>query len=213
MPDALRTICDHWSTSMEKISGHKSRLAYIREALPDLLLDTSIFSDILNNIIDGADYPDTRKAHMFDNEILLFTDKQRLFSIRMYLWAPGEYTPIHDHNAWGVIGPITGSLSVTRYAREDAGSDETTASLKEEGKTLLTPGQTDAVLPLDNGIHKTGNPGEMTNATINLYGTPVRRTYINHFDTASGKVYKIHAPRQRKRMLASEALRSLEIND
>lgn len=210
MPTALRVMCEDWSAAMEGISGYEGRLAYIRRQLPDLLLDSSLHSEILKNVMDGADYPDIREATMFDNEMLLYTDRRRMFSIRLYLWGPGEWTPIHDHNAWGVIGPITGTLQVDRFRRTDTGTDGDVARLEESGKRTLSAGETEVVLPLNNGIHRTGNPGEMTSATIHLYGNPVRRTYINNFNPVSGEIRRIYPPRARKRMLASEALRSLE---
>jgi predicted metal-dependent enzyme (double-stranded beta helix superfamily) len=147
---------------------------------------------------------------MFDNELLLYIDPKRIFSIRLYLWGPGEYTPIHDHNAWGVIGPVTGKLQVTKYVREDAGSDENFARLREAENRVLTARQTEVVLPLNNGIHKTGNPGDMTSATVQLYGNPIRRTYINRFDPVSGRIDRIYPPRTKMRILASEALRGVQ---
>ena len=210
MPEALRSVCERWSDAMAEISGYEGRLAYVRRVLPDLLLDGSIFSGVLKNVMDGAQYPDIRQATMFDNEMLLYTDRKRIFSIRLYLWGPGDYTPIHDHNAWGVIGPVMGKLQVTRFTREDTGTDESTARLKQSDDLILTAGQTEVVLPLNNGIHRTGNPGDLTSATVHLYGNPVRRTYVNSFDLESGQITRIYAPRARKRMLASEALRSLE---
>ncbi|MCG6905139.1 MAG: cysteine dioxygenase family protein [Desulfobacteraceae bacterium] len=209
MPPALRKICESWSDELEKISGYEERLAYVRRMMPDLLLDAPIFTEILRNATDGSEYPDTRRSGMFDNELLLYIDPKRIFSIRLYLWAPGEYTPIHDHNAWGVIGPVAGKLQVTKYVREDAGSDENFARLKEAENRVLTAGQTEVVLPLNNGIHKTGNPGNMTSATVQLYGNPIRRTYINRFDPVSGRIGRIYPPRTKMRILASEALRAM----
>jgi predicted metal-dependent enzyme (double-stranded beta helix superfamily) len=210
MPPTLRKICESWSDELENISGYEQRLAYVRSMMPDLLLDAPIFTEILRNVTDGSEYPDSRRAGMFDNELLLYIDPKRIFSIRLYLWAPGEYTPIHDHNAWGIIGPVTGKLQVTQYLREDAGSDENFARLKESENRVLTAGQTDVVLPLNNGIHKTGNPGDMTSATVQLYGNPIRRTYINRFDPVSGRIGRIYPPRTKMRILASEALRGMQ---
>jgi hypothetical protein len=98
---------------------------------------------------------------------------------------------------------------VTQYVREDAGSDENFARLREAENRVLTAGQTEVVLPLNNGIHKTGNPGDMTSATVQLYGNPIRRTYINRFDPVSGRIGRIYPPRTKMRILASEALRAM----
>jgi len=210
MPKKLRLLCERWSKSMEKISGFEGRLAYVQKVLPELLLNKSLFKEIFKNIMEGAKYPDIRKGTLFDNEIPLYTDNKRLFSIRLYLWGPGDYTPIHDHNAWGLIGSVLGEFEVIKYTRKDDGLDEGYARLVEKDKLILMPGETDVTLPLNNGIHKTGNPTEKTIATIHLYGNPVRRKYINSFDPDTGQISRMCVPRLRKRMLASETLRNLE---
>jgi len=210
MPEALREISERWSMDLESISGHEGRLAYLQNAMPDLLLNRAVFAVIFKNITDGGQYPDIRQATMFPNEMLLYADSKRMFSIRLYLWSRGEYTPIHDHNAWGLIGPVVGDFEVINYARKDTGSREDCARLEERNRLILAPGQTEIVLPLNNGIHRTGNPTDMTAATVHVYGNPVRRTYINSFDMETGRIQRIYAPRAQKRMLASEALRALE---
>lgn len=210
MPKELRLLCERWSESMENLSGFEGHLAYLQKALPELLLNKSLFKVILKNITEGAQYPDIRKGTLFDNEILIYTDSKRLFSIRLYLWGPGEYTPIHDHNAWGLIGSVSGDFEVIKYTRQDDGLDEGYARLVEKNKLILMPGESDITLPLNKGIHRTGNPTDKTIATIHLYGTPVRRTYINTFDIDTGQIARMRVPRLRKRMLASEALNNLE---
>ena len=209
-PQELQSICDRWSESLKELSGLESRVSYITQNLPELLLNKALFAGILKNVAAGAGYPDIKQSTMFDNEVLLVADPRRMFSIRLYLWSPGEYTPVHDHNAWGVIGPVSGEFEVMRFCRKDDGSREDYAQLEETERLMLSPGQTEMTMPLDDGIHKTGIPTGITTATIHLYGNPVRRSYINLFYLGSGNVYRMYAPKARKRMLASEALRGLQ---
>ena len=209
MPKELKNICQHWSSTLEKNSNYETRVAYIQKVLPDLLFNTPLFNRILENITDGRQYPDIREATLFSNEILLYTDPKRLFSMRMYLWGPKEYTGIHDHSAWGVMGPVSGKFEVLKFSRKDDGTKEGWADLVEKERVTISPGQTEMTQPLNNGIHKTGNPADTTTITIHIYGNPVRRSYINGFDLTTGKIYRMYAPRSRKRMLASEALRGL----
>jgi len=206
MPNELRLLCEDWSESAEKISGLEARLQFFRKILPDLLLNEPLFKSILKNIADGSPYPDIRQGTMFDNELLLYTDNKRIFSIRLYLWNQRKYTPIHDHNAWGLIGTVSGEFEVTKYVREDDGSDEAYARLRERETLILKPGEIDTTLPLNKGIHKTGNPTEKTVTTIHLYGNPVRRTYINTFEPETGRISRLYAPKPLKRLLAEEAL-------
>ena len=209
MPEKLKRICQGWSLQMEKESDYETRVAYVRAALPELLANQTLFNLILENIMDGRRYPDIREATLFPNEILLYTDPRRIFSLRMYLWGPKSFTGVHDHSAWGVMGPVSGRFEVIKYRRTDDGTREAHAVLEEKERVVILPGETEITLPLNNGIHKTGNPGDDTAITVHLYGNPVRRSYINSFDLHTGKIYRMYAPRSRKRMLASEALRGL----
>jgi len=206
MPQDFRLLCESWSQSVEKIVEYEARLAYFQEALPALLLNKSLFSTIFRHIIDGDPYPEIGKATMFDNEILLYVDQNRLFSLRLYLWAPGEYTPVHDHSAWGLIGTISGSFELIKFTRQDDGSDDNYASLIEADRIFLKPGEIEVTLSLDKGIHRTGNPTDQTVATMHLYGDPVKRSYINKFDPETGRISRMYAPKARKRVLATEAL-------
>jgi predicted metal-dependent enzyme (double-stranded beta helix superfamily) len=210
MPIELRQLCQGWSKEMESLPGAEARQAYVQKVLPDLLLNIPLFNVILQNVLNGEPYPDIRQGTIFDNEMLLYVDSNRLFSIRLYLWGPGEYTPIHDHNAWGHIGTVSGEFEVIKYTCEDDGSDENYARLAEKERLVLRPGEAEMTFPLNKGIHKTGNPTGKTITTIHLYGNPVRRPYINSFDLENGRISRMYAPKSKKRMLASEALRHLE---
>ena len=211
MPIAFKELCQNWSAQLEKYSDYEDRVAHIRKVFPDLILDKGIFTTILQNIMDGRPYPDIREGTLFSNEVLLYTDPKRMFSIRMYLWGPKQYTGVHDHNAWGVMGPVSGKFEVIKYTRTDDGTREGWARLTQKEQATISPGQMEMTLPLNNGIHKTGNPTDTTAISVHLYGNPVRRPYINGFDLSSGRIYRLYAPRSRKRMLASEAIRALDI--
>ncbi|MFH1480660.1 MAG: cysteine dioxygenase family protein [Pseudomonadota bacterium] len=195
---------------MKELSDNEVRIRFIKSELSGLLLDKPLFARILRDVIEGSGYPDIRQGTMFDNEIPLYSDINRLFSARLYLWAPGEYTPIHDHNSWGVIGPGLGRYEVIKYRREKEGPQEAWGGLVEVERLILLPGQTEVTLPLNEGIHQTGNPSDQTIFTLHVYGNPIRRAYINGFDMDKGRVYRIYAPKVKKRMLASQALASLE---
>jgi predicted metal-dependent enzyme (double-stranded beta helix superfamily) len=207
IPQHLKVFCEGLSQRLETLPGNEARVTHVKEAFPELLANQSLFSAILKNVVDGAGYPDIREATMFDNEFLLYADEKRLFSIRMYLWEPGKFTPVHDHSAWGLMGSVSGELHVTKYRRKDDGSREDCARLVAEQELTLSPGQSDAVFPLNAGIHKTGNPTEATTVTVHLYGNPIRRLYINRFDLATGRIDRMYSPRTRKRILARDALR------
>jgi predicted metal-dependent enzyme (double-stranded beta helix superfamily) len=204
----LLDICNHWSDSIEKISADEDRIAFFQNELPGFLQNQALFEKLLNNIKSGNPYPDLRQAQMIDDEILLYLNPKRLFSLRMFLYGPGDYTPIHDHNSWGVSGSAVGELGVIRYSREDDGSVEGFAQLLQVAPVYLQPGAIELTRPLDEGIHQTGNPVDGTTLMISVYGSPIRRLYINCFDYKSSKVEKLYPPRIKKKMLAAQALKN-----
>jgi predicted metal-dependent enzyme (double-stranded beta helix superfamily) len=146
---------------------------------------------------------------MFDNELLLYLHPLGFFSLRMYLWGPGEYTYPHDHNSWGVIGAVSEGYEVVNYRREDDESIEGYASLVEVERFRLQPGETAFTLPLSKGIHKTGNATGESIITLHFYGKSMPRGYLNGFDIANNRVYRVFPPRQKKELLARQALSCL----
>ena len=208
-PEELLEICQRWSDSIENISGDAARMDFFQNELPGFLRNQSLFQELLKNITGGSPYPDLRQAQMIDNEILLYLNPKRLFSLRMFLYGPGDYTPIHDHNSWGVSGAVVGELGVIRYARQDDGTVEGYARLRQTARVQLQPREIELTRPLNDGIHQTGNPGQGTTIMISVYGSPVRRLYINRFDHEHNKVDRLYPPRIKKKMLAAQALEHL----
>jgi hypothetical protein len=188
-PEELLEICNRWSEAIEGITGDAARIEFFQNELPGFLRNQALFEKLLKNINAGGPYPDLRQARMIDDEILLYLNPKRLFSLRMFLYGPGDYTPIHDHSSWGVSGAVEG------YAQ-----------LRQAAPVYLQPGQIEVTRPLNEGIHQTGNPVDDTTIMISVYGSPVRRLYINRFDDKTGKVEKLYPPRIKKKMLAAQAL-------
>ncbi len=209
MPHELRRICSRWSEQIPKYHSQTDRIEYMQAELPALLSNKSLFSDIFHRIVAGKTYPDIRQTTMFVNEILLYMDPKRLFSLRVLPFDQREFTPIHDHNAWGVSGNITGILDIIKYRRDDDGSLDGYARICETEHLQLKPGDIDITLPLDAGLHKTGTLGTETAVMVSVYGNPIRRLYVNGFNLSKNQVYRIYAPRKRKRMLAENALKLL----
>jgi predicted metal-dependent enzyme (double-stranded beta helix superfamily) len=202
----LAAVCREWSSAMSEMEDQRARMAFIRDRLPGLLMKKALFAEILKNIVRGESYPDTRQSTLFENEIYLHTDARRRFSVHLYLHGPGEFTPVHDHNAWGVYGVVWGNLEVVKYIREDDGSREGHARLKVSERLPLMPGETDTTLPLNKGIHATGNPGTGTTVVLSFYGTPIRRLFVLGFDPERNESRKLVPARLRKKMLAAGAL-------
>ena len=206
----LQTIFDRWAESIQDYKDMEKRIFYIAKEMPTLLLNRRLFKKILTHIVKGQPYPDTRQATMFSNEFILFINTNRLFSVRLYIYEPGQYTQIHDHNSWGVYGCVHNRIEVVRYRREDDETKPGYARLEEIERPLLQPGQTAPVLPLNDGIHKAGNPAGKTSVMLSVYGTPIRRLYVNQYDHLQNSVSKRYPPRLHKKMLAAQALETMD---
>ena len=206
----LQTIFDRWSESIQNYKDMEKRILFIGKEMPALLLNRQLFKKILTNIAKGRKYPDARQATMFTNEFVLYINNRRLFSVRLYIYEPGQYSPIHDHNSWGVYGCVLNTIEVVRYRREDDQTRPEYARLQEIERPILQPGETASVLPLNDGIHRAGNPAGNTSVMLSVYGTPIRRLFVNEYDHIQNRVSKLYPPRLNKKMLASQALETME---
>ena len=135
-PAGLLEACEAWGRELEGCSGETEQRALMRERLPGLSADRAVLRAILRNIADGAPYPDVHRPTLFPNEVVLYTHERRLFSLRMLLAEPGSYTPIHDHGAWGVITPFTGTLAVVHYMLREPGPGESFSGLDESAQRI-----------------------------------------------------------------------------
>jgi predicted metal-dependent enzyme (double-stranded beta helix superfamily) len=93
-------------------------------------------------------------------------------SLYAIVWEPGQWTPIHDHGSWGVVGVVEGVLEERNYVRlsPDRGAD-TDIELVRGGMILLCEGAVTSFVPNPDHIHVTGVPTERTRAvTLHLYG-------------------------------------------
>lgn len=203
-------FCRKWVAAVKPLGRPADRMNYFNRELPSLLEERSLLRDVLRGVIRGGDFPDLRQATLFENELVLYQDPARIFSLRLYVFGGREYTFVHDHSSWGVSGSAFGSLEVVRYGRKDDGSDPGQARLAESERFVLRPGETETTLPFDRGIHRTGNPSDGSTLMVSVYGPPVRRLYIQRFNLESGGVQRVFPPRLRKKLLAEQALKAID---
>jgi len=93
------------------------------------------------------------------------------FSLFALVWRPGQWTPVHDHGSWGVVGIVRGVLEERSYmsASGDITADSD-ISLKRGGVILLNPGSISSFVPNPDHIYMTGVPEEReTCISLHLY--------------------------------------------
>jgi predicted metal-dependent enzyme (double-stranded beta helix superfamily) len=203
-------VFTQWSHGLKACGETGARREFFKKELPGLLKEKALFVPLLNAIVEEGPFPDVRLSTMFESEIVLYRDPERMFSVRFYLWGPGEYDPIHDHNSWGVIGTALGTLDIINYTRLDDGSDERHAVIEECSRQFIPTGETYSIYPLDRGIHKTGNANEPAIIQVGVYGGNLTgRSYVHVFNSETGEVSKLYLPHVKKRILAGQSLDAL----
>ena len=123
-------------------------------------------------------------ADSYVQHVLYGCDAGR-FCLVALVWRPGDQTPVHDHQAWGLAGVYRGRERETRYAwcdRAGASPGLRPVEVQELGRGEVVP----IVPPGD--IHCVANPDPTPTISLHLYGLDVR--------TAPGgsSVRRVYAP-------------------
>lgn len=117
---------------------------------------------------------------------LVYDAPDARLSLYCLVWLPGQWTPVHDHGSWGVVGIVEGVLEERSYVRlsPDRGADQD-IDLVRGGVILLAPGAVTSFVPNPDHIHVTGVPPERQRATsLHLYGRSMKS--FNIYDVAAG---------------------------
>jgi len=107
-------------------------------------------------------------------------------SLYALVWLPGQWTPVHDHGSWGVVGVVEGVLEERSYVRisPDRGADAG-IELVRGGVVLLGEGAVTSFVPNPDHIHVTGVPAERPRAvSLHLYGRTMSSFHV--YDVAAG---------------------------
>jgi len=103
---------------------------------------------------------------------LVYDAPDESLSLYSIVWFPGQWTPVHDHGSWGVVGVIEGVLEERSYVRlsPDRGADDE-IDLARGGTVLLRHGAVTSFVPNPDHIHVTGVPTERSRVvSLHLYG-------------------------------------------
>lgn len=110
-------------------------------------------------------------------QFLLYLDPQERFSIVSFVWGPGQFTPVHDHTVWGLVGLLRGSEISQAYDYLDQGN------LIPSGPPVrMMPGEVELVSPTIGDIHQVYNGlNDQPSISIHVYGADIgkvrRHTY------------------------------------
>lgn len=130
--------------------------------------------------------------HYARNAIYIATDQS--MSLYAIVWNPGQWTPIHDHGSWGVVGVLSGTLHERSYIRLDADREaDSGIDLHRGGVLLLSPGAITSFVPNPDHIHVTGVPeSAQPVVSLHLYGRNMDSFHV--YDAAARTRKRIHVP-------------------
>ncbi|MBH3382780.1 cysteine dioxygenase [Pseudomonas juntendi] len=153
----------------ERLRHFIDRLAALLDQQPDepALLDRGqpLLAELVAHddwLPDDLAQPDPQRYQQY----LLHCDSRQRFSVVSFVWGPGQQTPIHDHQVWGLIGMLRGAELAQGFLRDAKGA------LSPHGPSVrLVPGQVEAVSPRIGDIHQVSNAfADQVSISIHVYG-------------------------------------------
>jgi len=122
--------------------------------------------------------------HYARNAIHIAPD--RSMSLYALVWLPGQWTPIHDHGSWGVVGVVEGILEERAFmCRDGEITSNSGIRLKRGGMVLLPPGAVTTFVPNPDHIHQTGVAETRERVvSLHLYGRMMNSFHV--YDVPAG---------------------------
>lgn len=137
----------------------------------------------------------------YARNLVYATDSEHL-SLFTLVWEPGQWTPVHDHGTWGVVGVVEGLLEEQNYMRLDADQRPDRhqgIDLRPGGLVLLAPGSVSTFVPNPDHIHQTGCASDRPRCvSLHLYGRMMNSFYA--YDVAGGTRTLIEAAHRETRL-------------
>ena len=130
--------------------------------------------------------------HYARNAIYVAPDQS--LSLYALVWTPGQWTPVHDHGSWGVVGVLRGMLEERSYLHKNVRTGSPDVSVREcdtgielqrGGVILIGPGSVTSFVPNPDHIHLTGVGADRPQAvSLHLYGRNMNSFHL--YDVAAG---------------------------
>lgn len=157
-----------------------------RLATPDGLAQTPALEAAFADLVRHDDWlPDacTTPHPQYYQQFLLHCDPLERFSLVSFVWGPGQFTPVHDHEVWGYVGMLRGAEINQRYVRHPDGQ------LTPAGEaTTLLPGDVECLSPEAGDIHRVSNAfADRVSISVHLYGGNIGAVSRHVYDPQTGQ--------------------------
>lgn len=148
----LREFVTNMTALVTKLAPYSPELASFSEPLLSKLV-------AIDNWLPDQ-YARSHPEHY--QQYLLYCDPLQRFSVVSFVWEPGQATPVHDHQTWGVVGVLRGSEGSQTFQPDESGN------LVTGDEVILGPGETET-LP-GNVVHVVRNAHDNVSVSIHVYG-------------------------------------------
>ncbi len=184
-------------------------LAQGKALLSELVLDPTWFRPVLSKLVLDEAFLKSQWLSIDPNDLQIYRDADKAFSIRAFIWEPSVRYPIHDHGAWGIVGAHINRVGEIKYERVDDGSNPDYAEVRAISEAILSPGEITVVMPVNDGIHQMAAMDGKTAVSIHIYGSPVRKGYIHYYNAHNHTAHRMYPPYTDKKVLAIRTLGSV----
>jgi len=108
---------------------------------------------------------------------LIWSDPGNRFVLVAMTWAPGQTTPLHDHDGlWGVEIVVAGTMQETAYRLVDRDPEGRCCFIREQVR-MATKGTAGVLCP-PHDYHTFGNVGSEPAHTVHVYGGAMARCNV-----------------------------------
>ncbi len=208
----LEQFCGAFKQVLQQTKATAQIIAQGQLLLQQLVRGQDFLQELFTQIVTDEQFYQQRLAVLDENEIFLYKDPDRLFTIKLFIWRPERDYPIHDHGSWGIVGCLAGELVEYKYERLDDGKQPYFAEIREKQRAVLKPGETTSVNPLNNGIHRVAAQSRTPGVSVHVYGPAIRKGYIQLFDLELHKVRRLYPPKAHEKINVLNALASMDGN-
>ena len=135
----------------------------------------------LRRLLDEKDFlPDEAKRTSDKSYArhLLHVDPKNRFCIAAMVWAPGQGTPIHDHDgSWGMIGMVRGKLEVVNFFADEAEITTGEMDLRSEAPHVSSAGSEECVCGCAD-IHRVNNRFDEKAISVHIYARELEKCHV-----------------------------------
>lgn len=139
----------------------------------------------------GAEHLVSDPSHYARNAIYICPSGE--LSLFALVWLPGQWTPVHDHGSWGVVGVVEGVLEERAYMAVDGEITQNEGiRLRRGGLVLLNAGAVTTFVPNPDHIHMTGVASERARCvSLHLYGRNMDSFHIYDVDAGTRRLIDV----------------------